>query len=257
MLGEERRDLILQILHEQGFVNVSDLSRKLCSTEATIRRDLDQLQDSNKLRRIHGGAKLIVPSSHTETEAELKHKCINEKMLIAKKAYEFVKEGDSIILGGSTTVTELARLVANGNISLLTIVTNSFEIASILSKNHDIKTIFIGGDVNYSLNSTAGSIAEENIRSLHVDKCFLGTNGIEHSFGYSSPTSLDASLKSCMIEVSSESYVLADHTKFEKAYLHRFSRFNGDISFLITDSLPQKCDRKVYEDNVRIVIASK
>lgn len=60
MLKTERKQLILEELNQHHVV-----SRKLVSlletSESTVRRDLDELEAENKLRRVHGGAELPTP----------------------------------------------------------------------------------------------------------------------------------------------------------------------------------------------------
>ena len=56
MLMEKRFQEILRILEEQGTVSVQDLTESLDASEATIRRDLSQLAQMGKLKKIYGGA---------------------------------------------------------------------------------------------------------------------------------------------------------------------------------------------------------
>ena len=65
MLKTERKQLILEELN-QHVVSLEKLVSLLETSESTVRRDLDELEAENKLRRVHGGAEL--PHSLQEEE---------------------------------------------------------------------------------------------------------------------------------------------------------------------------------------------
>ncbi|MEM1483803.1 DeoR/GlpR family DNA-binding transcription regulator [Oscillospiraceae bacterium PP1C4] len=257
MLAEERKSKIIEIVNKDRIVKVAELSKVLSTTEATVRRDLDELQKQKKIRRIHGGAISLKPTSKAFTENELLILCMEEKKKIAKKAYEFIDDNDAIIFDSSTTALELAKLIAEGNRKYLSIVTNSFNIVSILANKSDLRVLHTGGQILYNMNYAVGVITENMLRDLKVDKCFLGTNGIDPNYGYSVPTFEDASVKKCMLGAAKQRFVLADHTKFGESYMGKFAGFLGEVDYLITDSLPQKIDLELYEASVDLVVADQ
>ena len=57
-LIDKRRNEILNILTQQGFVKVKKLSELTNTSTLTIRRDLDALELENKVERFYGGASL-------------------------------------------------------------------------------------------------------------------------------------------------------------------------------------------------------
>lgn len=254
MLAEERKNIIVEIVNKNRIVKVSELSKMLNTTEATVRRDLDELQKIKKVRRVHGGAISLNPTSKPFTTNELSILCKEEKKHIAKKAYEYVDDNDALLFDASTTVLELARLIAEGDKKGISILTNSFNVVSMLSNKNDIKVIHTGGQVSYNMNYSTGFITEKIIRDLRVDKCFVGTNGIDPIYGYSVPSFEDASVKKCMLSASKQRFVLADHTKFGETYMAKFADFTGDVDYLITDSFPENIDREPYESNVNLVV---
>ncbi len=66
MLKTERKKLILEELRKHKVVSLEKLVGLLDTSESTVRRDLDELESENKLRRVHGGAEL--PHSLQEEE---------------------------------------------------------------------------------------------------------------------------------------------------------------------------------------------
>ncbi|MEX2540527.1 MAG: substrate-binding domain-containing protein [Trueperaceae bacterium] len=61
MLQAERENEILTAVNETGSASVRSLAQRFRVTEATVRRDLQRLEDRRQLRRIHGGALRLSP----------------------------------------------------------------------------------------------------------------------------------------------------------------------------------------------------
>ena len=58
-LAFTRRAALLEALHREGTVRVSELTDELGVTAVTIRRDIAQLAKDGLVRRVHGGATLV------------------------------------------------------------------------------------------------------------------------------------------------------------------------------------------------------
>ncbi len=237
MLAEERKRKIMNIIEKSRIVKVTELSKELEATEATIRRDLEELQSQKKLRRIHGGAVFTKQTNQDFQYAELSILCMEEKKQIARQAFSFVSENDTLLLDGSTTVYELGKLLAQSPVKGLSIITNSFHLMNLFSGSGQ-RIIHTGGELSPGMNYAAGTVTEQMLRGIRVDKCFLGTNGIEPAYGYSVPSFQDAAVKKCMLQAARVSFILADHTKFGESYMAKFADFAGEVDYLITDQAP-------------------
>ena len=66
MLSIERHEQILQILMEKKSVTVGELSKTMFVSDATIRRDLSQMEKEGLIKRSHGGA-VLFESTNDET----------------------------------------------------------------------------------------------------------------------------------------------------------------------------------------------
>ena len=55
-LAPQRRERLRQMLREGGVARVEELRKSLEVSVATIRRDLEILEEQGKIRRVHGGA---------------------------------------------------------------------------------------------------------------------------------------------------------------------------------------------------------
>lgn len=255
MLAEERKRRILEMLNKNGVLKVAELSRALETTEATIRRDLVDLQNQNKLSRVHGGATLQRPISRMAPQSLLGSLNLGEKKLIARAAYSLLQDNDAVIMDVSTTVLELAKLIAAGSLRNLSIITNSFSVVQALISKKEIRLIHTGGQVEGLLNSSLGTVAENMLRNIRADKCFIGTNGIHPEYGYSSPTFEEASIKQVMMRSARKRIVLSDHTKFGETYMGKFADFRDSVDILVTDELPAEFSQHYAETNTKVIVA--
>ena len=55
MLNEERRRSIVEMLHREGRVLVASLARHFRTSQITIRKDLEVLDNQGLIQRTHGG----------------------------------------------------------------------------------------------------------------------------------------------------------------------------------------------------------
>jgi len=232
---EERKQAILQRLHKNGRVYVADLSRELEISEVTIRKDLKELEERGALRRIHGGASKITKVAMELSLEEMQRINVNEKRAVAREAYRFISDNDVILLDASTTCKEIAYLLRDGDKKGITVITTALHIASELVPCEHLDVVQIGGNIRRTVLTTMGPIATTTIRGLHVDKAFIGVNGIDIKVGYTTQNLMECELKRCIIESASQSFVVADSSKLG---ILKLSVICGvaDVDFLIMDS---------------------
>ncbi|MCU6339677.1 DeoR/GlpR family DNA-binding transcription regulator, partial [Enterobacter quasiroggenkampii] len=130
LLPEERRQHILEQLNRHGKIQVASLASVLTVTPETIRRDLDELEAKQMLKRVYGGA---VAYSHVKTEPHFdKKRSIEQsaKKAIGESAAALIQDGDTIVVDVGTTTVELVRAIRG--VVGVTIVTNSIPAAELL-----------------------------------------------------------------------------------------------------------------------------
>lgn len=233
MLVVERQRGIVEIVDREGSIRVTELARNFQVTEETIRRDLEKLESEGKLERSHGGA-VSVQNTDTEipfTQREINH--VREKILIAQEAVTRVKGGDTILLDASTTAWQMARLLPDMS---LTVLTNAIQVALELANRPNVRVIMSGGMLLSSSLSLAGPLAERFLAEYHVDKLFLSCKGVDFHRGVSDANEWQATLKKRMLAIADESYLLVDHSKFKVNALSVFAHLH-DFHEVITDDL--------------------
>ena len=176
MLAEERKEIILKQLYEEGKVLVQDLSASIHVSTETIRRDLKELENESLLKRVHGGAVLTKKINGELSVNIRKNIFLDSKKIIASKAIKYIADGSTIFLDSSTTSIEIAEELFRFN--HLKVITNSLLIAEILSKNINIHLILIGGNFNAKNFSFIGYAAQEHLNRYLADICFISSTGV-------------------------------------------------------------------------------
>ncbi|MDP3683061.1 MAG: DeoR/GlpR family DNA-binding transcription regulator [Ignavibacteria bacterium] len=253
MLANQRQEKILEMIREDGHAKVIDLSRIFKVTEVTIRQDLKRLEDSGDVVREHGGAYLKNIDLSVRNFRLQHQENLAEKMIIAKKAVEFILDGDTIILDSGSTTTEIAKLITGYR--NLTVITNALNIALILGAQAGINVNVTGGEFKPPTLSLTGQKAADFFQNLHVDKLFLATAGISLKSGLTYPGICDLCVKRSMIDSANETYMVADSSKLGKNSFASLGALSL-IDYLITDSKIKPEDiewLKTY--NVKFMIA--
>lgn len=232
MLTEERHRKIIERLERDGVVKSQDLVQWLDSSESTVRRDLQELEDLGILERVHGGAKR---PQHLEQELgmfEKSSKNVQQKKMIAEYAAESITEGDVIYLDAGTTTSEMIPFLKNRTI---TVVTNSVGLAARLVEAQ-IATIVLGGRIKLTTDAVVGSQALEQLKQYRFNKAFMGMNGVHLDSGYSTPDPEEAILKRTAIQQSEEAFVLVDHSKFNQTSFVSVASLSA--ASILTDTCP-------------------
>ena len=233
MLSEKRHEIILNLLKLKGFVSLTELLEATESSESTIRRDLSYLESINLLKRVHGGAKSLANVSKELSYNEKSSKSIHEKRAIAKYAASLIEDGDCIFVDAGTTTYELIDYLEGKDI--LVVSNGLSHIDTLIQKN--IKCYVIGGNIKISTKAITGCDALMCLSKFRFDKCFIGANGVHHTYGLTTPDTEEAILKECAINNSRKAYVLADDSKFGEISTIKFSDINKCV--IITNEKPK------------------
>ncbi|MCW2919324.1 MAG: alkaline phosphatase [Actinomycetia bacterium] len=234
MRQQERLGLILDRLAQHGSVSVLDLTTDLQASAASIRRDLQALEEQQLLKRTHGGA----VSAEVIYELPMRYRAgrhQQEKLRIAQAAGRLVTESvHSVGLGGGTTTTELARVLGAAGRSLK-IVTNALNIAGDLSVRSAIDLVVTGGSVRPESYELVGPIADRALSGINLDLVFLGVDGIEATGGISTHDEVEAQTDHCLMRTAARVVVLADGSKVGKRAFSRIAVID-EVAMLITDA---------------------
>ncbi len=248
-----RYKTIIKAVEVQGTVKVSELAKQLGVTEATIRRDLTQLESQGFVKRVHGGGINVRGRSYEPTLTLRSTVHAEEKQRIAKCAANLVNEGDFIALDVGSTTFELASCLLS--MSNITVITPSLMIAALLVNNPDIHLIIPGGVVRPGETSMIGELSHRAFEIFHIDKLFLGVGGIHPSVGLTEYNWDDTLIKQSMLKAAKQVIALADTSKFDRIATVKIDRLDS-LDILVTNHFPSKALGDALERaNVKIIVA--
>ena len=253
MLPNQRREKILDLLKEDGFAKVIDLSRLFKVTEVTIRQDLEKLESEDLIIKEHGGASIKNVQDQVRSFSLHRQENLEQKSAIAQKCLEFIENGDTIILDSGSTTTEIAKKIKG--FKQLTVITNALNIALLLGADPDIDVIMTGGEFKPPTLSLTGQKAADFFKGLNVQKLFLATAGISLKSGLTYPSISDLVVKKAMIDAAEVTYLVADSTKMGKNALASLGALSL-IDYIITDDKIEEKHKQVFRDNEIEVIIS-
>lgn len=236
---KQRRDAILNRLLLDGIVYVNLLSEELSVTPATIRMDLEALEQEGVLTRIQGGAVPIATSSllsHHSSSSGISYTA--EKTAIAVLTAEQVKDGDVLFINSGTTMKFVANALKTKK--NLNIVTNSIDVALNLGSASNFRVILLGGEINSQHRFMHGNIALTQLEGYHADLALLALNGISSTDGLTTFHPEEVPINNMMMQNATRTIIAADSSKIDHTGFTTFGDFNHDIT-LITDN---KADQK-------------
>ena len=216
-MKEQRLKSIAEIVGQQGLVTTKDLQKRFNVSKVTLRKDLLELEARGLLERVHGGAKSLNTPSGEELDLLYSVRTTintDEKQRIAQYAYTLISPEDVIALDASSTVRELAMIIAKSPVVPKAVFTNDVEIAKILADSMRVDLTVIGGHVRKGHYSAVGMFATNMWKQLRADKLFLGVDAIRPDIGFFNYSSEEVESKRLMIDCTAQRYIICDHTKF-------------------------------------------
>jgi DeoR family fructose operon transcriptional repressor len=239
LLTQERYQLILQLLGERKTITVAELTQALGASEATVRRDLNTLAGMGRLNKVHGGATAL-GGSILVTEADVSTKStlhVSEKQVIGQYAASLIEHDDFVYIDAGTTTGKLIDCLGDVR---ATFVTNGIDHARRLAQR-GLKTYLLGGQFKLSTEAIVGAAAVQGLRQYNFTKCFMGTNGVDASAGFTTPDTEEAILKAEAVGRSYLAFVLADESKFGLVSPVTFAPLTGCC--ILTNHLPDESYR--------------
>jgi DeoR/GlpR family transcriptional regulator of sugar metabolism len=234
----QRIQKIKAILLESQQVDIHTLIKSLSVSLSTLRRDLDHLVEEGYIVKYHGGVILnpilVKGKDYDQTDLD---PVIGQKRIVGALAANLIFDKDVIFIGPGNSCYELAVNIKTKN--ELTVITNSFHVSNELCRAHNIKVIFLGGDVAVENNKsfTIGNIANIVTEGLFIRKCFITVNGVSLEYGYSVNNRFLAEMYNNLLDVSDSFTILADSSKFGLRAFKKLCEFD-QIKQLVTDRQP-------------------
>jgi DeoR/GlpR family transcriptional regulator of sugar metabolism len=252
MKATERQLKIRQMLATRDFVDLETLCKELDTSESSIRRDLDILEQERFLRRVYGGAVSLQTNPARAFDFAVEStRLSDEKSRIAHLAAGLIEDGQTVILDGGSTVAAVARELSTKH---LHIVTNSLPIAESLEPLRNIELTLTGGYLDPRLRVMLGPFCEHMLGAIRADALIMGIGSVTET-GFSNNNTLVVGSEQKMIEVAGKVIIVADHTKFGRGGMIPVAPLNA-ADIVISDSgLSEKFADLLRSKGVEVMIA--
>lgn len=244
---KDRKEQIMKLLLKHGKVKVIELSKTLSVSEVSIRKDLTDLEEQGRLKRVYGGA---IPSKNRYPTDELsrrKETHREEKYLIAEKSEKLIQDEEVIYLDSSSINIHLAKLLVETNKNI-TVVTNMLEVANILSVTENIEICILPGFYQKKHGTIINQSTAGELLKFNIDRAFVGCSGFDLTKKRLSTKSMVlGDLRRTAILNSANSYVVMEKEKFSSYDIYNFIGAD-EVSNIITNLDEESSTKKLLEE---------
>ena len=245
---QQRRQIIANMVQEQGEVSVEHLATLFETSEVTIRKDLTALEESGFLLRRYGGA-IKIP---TELIEESHEQLSKQKLAIAQAAVQQIREHNRIIIDSGSTTGALVKAL---NQTGLVIMTNSLALANELTTLECEPTVLMtGGTWDARSESFQGKVAEQVLRSYDFDQLFIGADGLDLLRGTTTFNEL-IGLSQVMAEVAREVIVLIESQKIGRKMPNLELQWQQIDKLITDDQLSPEIQLQIEQQGVEVILA--
>ena len=236
-----RHKEILNLLNENGSVSLKELKKQLFVSEATVRRDLAELEKAGALKRTFGGAQTILDTNKQVPlfiREAMNSKAKND---ICRKAAELIKDGDTIFIDGSSTAQYLVRYISH--LKDIVVVTYSIKTAELMCQNH-IKTYCAGGLILENSLVCTGPKAIDFAQAINTDISFVSCKGITLDGKLTDTSEEETAIRKAFMNQSRIKVLLMTQNKFGTSYMHTLCNAD-EVDYLFSDAdIPEELKNK-------------
>jgi len=256
LIPAQRHDRIQALLEQQRVASIAELSGLLQVSEATIRRDLEALEEQGALERTHGGAILTrrLPTEPFYSLSATLHP--DEKREIGAAAAQLVAEGETLFINSGTTTAEvMRRLGARHDLPRVTLITTNVS-ATLDMRLGGLEVILLGGHFRPESNAVVGEPARRLLQQVYADKCFLGVDGLSLKCGLTTPVAAEAEIARLMLErTRGPVVVVADASKWGVVSNYEIAPID-QVDILVSDrALPAEAVAGLSGRGVKVIRA--
>jgi DeoR family transcriptional regulator, aga operon transcriptional repressor len=249
--ADDRRAQLMEMVEQEGYCTIVELSKAFDVSDMTIRRDVRTLVREGRLRSVHGGVTVLPQNAMLGTDFRSRASRMGAaKRAVAHRALDYVPKAGAIALDAGTTTLEMAAgLPADSRVQ---IVTPSLAAVNALIGHEGVEVMCLGGKLHPSTQSFAGPATVAAIGELRVRTFFLAASGL-HADGVYCGNDFDAVTKRALVDVADEVVLLTDSSKFTISAMVRACSL-AEVHRVITDDgiTPEQLDS--LTDHVRDVV---
>ncbi|MBQ8350947.1 MAG: DeoR/GlpR transcriptional regulator [Clostridia bacterium] len=231
MAHKDRESAILEYLQARGECSVGELCRALFVSEPTMRRDLGALNAAGKIIRTHGGAAPRSTPGENLPQAYREREQSEAKLAIGKRCLSLIRDGDTIMVDGSSTAQALLRVI--GSKTSLVVVTNHAKAPELVGEGK-VKLFVTGGEPAPNAYAYVGSHAEEFFRQFHADICFFSVRRLTSDGRLTDNALAENAVRRAMLAASGRRVLMLDSKKLGEPCMHTLCRLE-EITHVVSE----------------------
>jgi DeoR/GlpR family transcriptional regulator of sugar metabolism len=242
LLAEERREAIARLLEAEGTLRVTDVARRFGVSDDTARRDLWELEQAGRLRRVHGGALRLDPPGPAAF-VDRRGAGMAAKVAVAEAALGQLRRGELVVLSGGSTVLALAERVP-ADLEARFVVTSPEIAVALLERSGGIVDL-VGGRLDARSHTVTGSEAVDALRAVRPDAAIVSACSVHPEAGLTLRDRDEAAVVRAAVTGAGRVVALATAEKLGTAASYSVAELDA-IDVLVTDA--PKADCAVYRD---------
>ncbi|MDP0298800.1 DeoR family transcriptional regulator [Glaesserella parasuis] len=245
---QQRRQIIVGLVQEQGEVSVEYLAHLFETSEVTIRKDLTALEESGFLLRRYGGAIKLPTEMNEESQEQLS----KQKLAIAGAAANQIRDHNRIIIDSGSTTGALVKALHHSG---LVVMTNSLALANeLIALECEPTVLMTGGTWDARSESFQGKVAANVLRSYDFDQLFIGADGLDLTRGTTTFNEL-IGLSQVMAEVSREVIVMIESQKIGRKMPNLELEWQQIDKLITDDQLDPNVKQQIEALGVEVIVA--
>lgn len=244
----KRRQAICDMVNQNGSVNFTQLKECFPGvSEVTLRKDLQYLDETQQIIRIHGGAKALPQAMNFVYRSSI-HQV--EKGIIAAKAAALIQPNTSVFITAGSTCAELAKRLPQ---IPMYVFSDGLYTAINFPKRNDLTVQILGGEVDMNTMRIEGLAVLKQLEEMHFNISFLGTPGFHPDYGFSYFSEMTAAAISMVIKQSDKVVMLMDSSKVNYALMPQKISLDA-VDILVTDGmLESQIIKKLTKSGVQVL----
>ncbi len=245
-----RANRILEILTERTRIEVAELAGQLGVSQVTMRKDLADLESRGLIKREHG---LALLQSTDNVEGRLAYH-YEEKLKIARRAIEYVHDGDTIMIESGSCCALLAAQLADA-FHDVTVITNSAFIAGYVRKSNNVQIILLGGIYQKDSQVMVGPLVSHCVEGFYVDLLFVGTDGHSQRTGFTNSDQMRAQAVHDMALHAERVVVLTESEKFSQRGTIPLDLGKRPVTAITDARIPEKARAELTCEGIELALA--
>lgn len=242
-MKKSRHARIIEIMEKENVISIKRLAELMNCTEMTVRRNLDELQNMNFVKRERGYATLLKNAQATDYYVQIEENA-KEKKAIASVALKYIHPNESICLDSGTTIQQLVNLLPAH--LTLSVITPSLAAAMAFSDRESIQVFLPAGLMHHS-NRSILIPDEKDMKNYRAEVAFLSCRSFRIPGGAFEHPQTMTTTKKALVSIADKRILLLDHSKWDvNSLCNSISLEQLDI--IITDN-------KAPEESVQKAVA--